>query len=135
MTMPTAHPTPARPVSDSLRFPIAVDPAAGRLAQEPDYPAHVEQLLRQLLLTNPGERVNRPDFGCGLRRMVFAPNTPEGASLLEVTISGAVNRWLASVVVLERVTARATGETLNVTLAYRLTTQPGRRVLTLAVTP
>ena len=32
-----------------------------------DLAAHVDQLLRQVLLTAPGERVNRPDFGCGLR--------------------------------------------------------------------
>ena len=53
-----------RPVLDSVRYPFGVDPEAGRLAQEPDYDEHVEQLILQVLFTSPGERINRPDFGC-----------------------------------------------------------------------
>src|SRR3546814_10823435 len=35
----------------------------------------VEQSLRLILFTTPGERVLRPEFGCGLRDLVFRPNT------------------------------------------------------------
>ena len=45
----------------SIRYPIAVDVGLGRLAQETNYAEHVDQLIRQVLLTNPGERINRPD--------------------------------------------------------------------------
>ena len=52
----------------SIRYPVAVDPARGALSEERSYPAHVEQLMMQVLLTNPGERINRPDFGCEIGR-------------------------------------------------------------------
>ena len=40
-----------------------------------DYEAHIRDLIEQVLFTSPGERVNRPDFGSGLLRLVFAPNS------------------------------------------------------------
>ena len=46
----------------------------GRTA-DVDVDAHVRQMIEQLLFTNPGERVNRPDFGSGLLQLVFAPNS------------------------------------------------------------
>ena len=85
----------------SIRWPLAVDQLAGTFADEVDYARHVEQLMKQVLLTNPGERIHRPDFGCGLRRMVFAPNDPAAASLLKVTILQALDRWLGTVVSVE----------------------------------
>jgi phage baseplate assembly protein W len=36
----------------------------------------VRDLIEQLLLTGPGERVNRPNFGAGLQQLVFAGNSP-----------------------------------------------------------
>ena len=55
-------------------FPFRVDAASQQTAQT-SYPCHVDQMVRQLLLTSPGERVNLPQFGCGLRSLVFAPNS------------------------------------------------------------
>ena len=34
---------------------------------------HVRDMIFNVLFTSPGERVNRPDFGCGLKTLVFAP--------------------------------------------------------------
>ena len=55
-------------------FPFRIAPGASRSA-EAGYPDHVDQLLRQLLLTSPGERTCLPEFGCGLRQLVFAPQS------------------------------------------------------------
>jgi hypothetical protein len=41
---------------------------------------HIRDLIEQVLFTSPGERVNRPDFGSGLRQLVFAPNSDERAA-------------------------------------------------------
>jgi phage baseplate assembly protein W len=54
--------------------PFRVDPASQQTGQA-GYGDHVYQMVRQLLLTSPGERVNLPQFGCGLRALVFAPIT------------------------------------------------------------
>ena len=43
---------------------------------------HIRDLIEQILFTSPGERVNRPTFGCGLNQLVFAPNSPELAAAL-----------------------------------------------------
>jgi phage baseplate assembly protein W len=123
----------AQPVT-SIRYPIAVDAGLGRLAVESDYAAHVEQLMRQVLFTNPGERVNRPDFGCGLRRMVFAPNSEVTASLLQVTVFQALTRWLGSVIEVDRVETAAREEILEVQIAYVLRARQERRYLNLEVT-
>jgi uncharacterized protein len=122
-----------RPVSDSIRYPFAVDPQAGRLAQEPDYAAHVDQLIRQILLTSPGERINRPDFGCGLRRMVFAPNSTATASLLQVMVLEALERWLAGVITVDQVRVVATDAVLEVTVAYSIDARAERHFLNLVV--
>ena len=118
----------------SIRFPIAIDGGLGRLATEEDYAAHVEQMMKQVLLTNPGERVNRPDFGCGIRRMVFAPNSELSASLAQVSIYQALDKWLGSVVDVTRVEVQARAEVLEITIAYMLRVRQERRILNLEVT-
>ena len=117
----------------ALRHPIAVDPALGEIARETSYARHVEQMIRQVLFTAPGERVNRPDFGCGLRRMVFAPNSEAGASLLKVQIRQALDRWLGTVIRVSDVVARADEEALRVTVVYVLKARQERRYLNLEV--
>jgi phage baseplate assembly protein W len=117
----------------SIRWPIAVDTKLGALADETDYGRHVDQLMRQVLLTNPGERIHRPDFGCGLRRMVFAPNNPASASLLKVTILQALQKWLGTVIDVEEVEVNATDETLSVAIRYVLRARQERRYLNVEV--
>lgn len=119
----------------SIRYPLGVDAALGRLAEETDYVEHVEQLIRQVLLTNPGERVNRPDFGCGVRRMLFAPNSRLTASLAQVTIFEALNRWLGSAIAVSDVAVRAVDERLDIRIAYTLKTRQEKRFLNLEVAP
>ena len=51
---------------------------------------HIRDLLEELLFTNPGERVNRPDFGSGLIQLVFTPTSPEVAAALQFTLKAAI---------------------------------------------
>jgi len=113
----------------ALRFPFAIDAGGGRAAEEGDYEAYVRQLIRQVLLTAPGERINRPDFGAGLRRMVFAPNSPAIASLTQTFVFQALTRWLGSVIKVEQVTVTAEEATLHVTLRYLVLQRGEVRVL------
>jgi len=118
----------------AIRFPFAVDPGGGRLRQESVYERYVEQLVRQVLLTSPGERVHRPDFGAGLRRMVFAPNSPGTASLVQAAVFEALDRWLGTLIRVDDVTAAARGERLEVEVVYTVLARRERRVLNLEVT-
>ncbi len=118
----------------SLRYPIAVDPARGRLGQEQDYDAHVEQLVRQVLLTAPGERINRPDFGCGVKRLVFAPGGEVAATLAQAIIYQALTKWLGNVIGVFEVTVRAEDSTLIIRVGYAVKAIGRRRYLNLEVT-
>ena len=52
-----------------MDYPFTIDNRGGVGVTDED--DHIRDMIEQVLFTNPGERVNRPDFGCGLRRMVF----------------------------------------------------------------
>lgn len=104
----------------AIKYPFAIDAGLGQLAVESDYAEHVEQLMKQVLFTNPGERINRPDFGCGIRRMVFAPNSQESASLAQVTIYQALERWLGNLIKVDSVEVNAVEEVLTVQIGYLL---------------
>ncbi|SNS14182.1 hypothetical protein SAMN06893096_102201 [Geodermatophilus pulveris] len=79
---------------------------------------HVRDMLLQLVLTDPGERVNRPGFGCGVRQLVFGPNSPELAAALQFTMQAAVQRELGDVLVLERSEATSEDAALPVSVTY-----------------
>lgn len=85
---------------------------------------HVREQIEQVLFTDPGERVFRPEFGAGIRTLVFEPNA---SALAEVTRK----RLLASLsVALEgevdprtlNVEVRGEGEELRVVITYSLAT-------------
>jgi uncharacterized protein len=118
----------------SIRYPFTIDPGVGRVADETDYPAHIEQLMKQVLFTAPGERINRPDFGCGIKRLVFAPNDQVSASLAQVVIFQSLDRWLGTVITVQDVKAAAIEERLEIRIAYSLKAQRERRYLNLEVT-
>ena len=66
--------------------------AQGRLpvAQGPE---KVRQAIFTVLDTDPGERVMRPDFGCGLRRWLMHPNNPATRAGIQREIEAALGRW------------------------------------------
>lgn len=118
----------------SIKNPFAVDLGRGSLAEEERYAKHVEQMMHQVLFTAPGERINRPDFGCGIKRLVFAPNSEVSAALAQVTIFQSLTKWLGTAITVNDVKALAVDERLEITIAYTLKTQGERRYLNLQVT-
>jgi phage baseplate assembly protein W len=89
---------------------------------------HVRDLIEQVLFTAPGERVNRPDFGCGLAQLVFAPNSAELAAATQFLIQGALQQWLGDVIELEGVAVRSEEATLRVVVQYRVRRSDVRRI-------
>lgn len=55
---------------------------------------HLNDLILQVLFTNPGERVNLPEFGVGVQRLVFAPNSDALRSSVQFLVSTNLQRWL-----------------------------------------
>jgi Bacteriophage baseplate protein W len=99
-----------------LDFPLGFD-AHGRTAvTDPD--DHVRDMIYLVLFTAPGERVNRPEFGCGVKQLVFAPLSDALTAATEQLIHGALIRWLDPVISLESVSATADEATLQIKVSY-----------------
>ncbi|SHN40800.1 GPW/gp25 family protein [Chitinophaga sp. CF418] len=118
----------------SIRYPFAIDQGLGTLMEEQNYDQHVKQLMLQVLFTNPGERINRPDFGCGIRRMVFAPNSEVSANLTKVAVTQALEKWMADLVSVVDVKVTSVNEKLEVGIVYILNARQERHYLNLEVT-
>lgn len=103
-------------MSGTLDFPWAVD-GTGRTATT-GRDEHVRDLIEQVLLTAPGERVMRPEFGAGLLAQVFAPAGPEVAAASEFLIQASLERELASVIAIEAVEVEARDAALIATISY-----------------
>lgn len=72
----------------------------------------------QVLFTAPGERVNLPEFGCGLFNLVFEPNDDILAAAMEFTVGQALTRWLGSEILVEGVRVDSLEETMNIEIVY-----------------
>jgi uncharacterized protein len=119
---------------EGFRHPVTVDAAVGRLQKERDYPAYVVQLIKQVLLTTPGERVNRPDFGAGLRRLLFSPSSTETATLLQTTVFQSLDRWLGDIISVDQVQAAFADGRLDIVIVYTVKSRGDTQVLNLEVT-
>jgi phage baseplate assembly protein W len=99
----------------------------GRTAQT-DSDGHIRDLIEQVLFTSPGERVNRPDFGCGLKRLVFAPNSEELATATEFLVQSSLQQWLGEVIKVESVEVESRDAELHVTIEYVIREGQDRKV-------
>lgn len=100
----------------NIDFPLHFD-NRGRSATTVD-DDHIRDMIEQLLFTNPGERVNRPDFGSGLLQLVFAPNSPELAATLQFTMQAALQQWLSDLIDVQALDVTSEDAMLRVTLQY-----------------
>jgi uncharacterized protein len=100
----------------NIDFPFDFD-AGGRTASTTDND-HIRDMIEQFLFTNPGERVNRPDFGSGLLKLIFAPNSPELAAALKVTIQAGLQRWLGDLIEVRKLECTSEDSTLRVEVVY-----------------
>lgn len=99
-----------------LDFPFTLD-EQGRSAATPG-DDHIRDMIALVLFTAPGERVNRPEFGCGVKQLVFAPLSDALAAATEQLIHGALIRWLDPVISLEKVETMAAESTLEIRISY-----------------
>jgi phage baseplate assembly protein W len=100
----------------NIDYPYHFD-GLGRTASADD-PKHIRDLIEQLLFTIPGERVNRPDFGCGLMQLVFAPNSGELAAATQFLVQGSLQQWLGDLIQVESVELNSEESTLSVKIHY-----------------
>lgn len=100
----------------NIDYPFQFDNRGRTVATGDD--DHVRDMIEQFLFTNPGERVNRPDFGSGLLQLIFAPNSPELAATLQFTVQAGLQQWLGDVIAVEALEVTSDEATLRVELKY-----------------
>ena len=112
-------------------FPVAIAADTG-LVELARYEEDIRESLRIILGTAKGERVMRPEFGCGIHDLVFAALTAQLVAEVETTVREALRTYEARIDVL-RVSVDSTrldqGH-LDVVIDYeiRATNQPGNYV-------
>ena len=99
-----------------LDYPYHFD-ARGRTAAT-EAGDHIRDLIEQVLFTTPGERVNRPTFGCGVLELLFAPNSDQLAATTQVVVHGALQQWLGDLIQVEHVDVESEDATLRLTITY-----------------
>ena len=109
-----------------VAFPLRTD-ARGRTARADDR-EHVRDLIEQVLFTAPGERVNRPDFGSGLLKLVFDPNRHEVATATQMLVQSSLQQWLGDIIEVEDATVEGGEAKLVVSVVYRLVRTQERHV-------
>ena len=107
-------------VGQGLTFPLNVN-SRGHLALTTGTD-NIEQSIQVILETMPGERVMRPDYGCDIYRLIFAPNDDTTAGLAIHYVRQALERWEPRIQVLRVDTERSleTPDQLDILIEYRI---------------
>ena len=100
-------------IRNDFAVPFHIDAASGQAAQA-SYQDHVDQMVRQILLTDPGERVCLPTFGAGLRRLLFSPLTAQLQASATMIITQSLNMWLANQITVQNVAVATPASTPGV---------------------
>lgn len=99
-----------------LDFPFRID-ETGRVATT-DADDRLRDMIYQVLFTSPGERVDLPNFGCGLLQLVFAPNSDALAAATQLLVQGSLQQWLGDLIQVERLLVQNDDSQLIVSLVY-----------------
>lgn len=76
--------------------------------------------------------MNEPEFGCGLKERVFSPNDEILATLVDLRISQALDRWLGDKIVTDEINVQSIDERLMIEIVYTVkeTSEQDSTVLT-----
>lgn len=77
----------------------------------------VKQSIQQIILTSPGERVMRADFGCNAYAFVFENNDEILAELIRTEVAGAIGRYEPRAIV-QAVTTERDGSSVIITIKF-----------------
>jgi uncharacterized protein len=110
----------AFPVSWQAQGVCRISPAA--------HEKSIDQAIRIILETGKGERVMRPDFGCGIHDLVFGVNDGTTLGLIEYEVRESLRRWEPRIDVLDVRAAIAgeQGESVHISIDYRVRSTDSR---------
>jgi uncharacterized protein len=111
----------------NLNYPFGYDGRGQTAACEED--DHIRQMIEQVIFTSQSERVNRPSFGSGILKLVFAPNSDALAAATSLTVQGALQHWLGDLIQIESVEVQSTDGSLNVLVQYTIRRTQERKTI------
>jgi phage baseplate assembly protein W len=102
------------------KFPVRVD-SEGKIAMS-EYETDIKEAIKIILGTAKGERVMRPDFGCGIHDFVFSPVNKATLSLVENTVRESLTFWEPRIelIKVEAIPEVSAEEKLLVSIDYRV---------------
>jgi phage baseplate assembly protein W len=117
-----------------LAYPYSVSGQGTPNTSSPE--DHLRELILQLLFTVPGERVNLPEFGVGVQRLVFEPNSDTLRTSVQFLISTNLQRWLGDRINVEQVSVTSVineEETVTIEIVYTLNATQQRQSMQVVV--
>lgn len=82
------------------KFPVGVDPTTGHIAMS-EFEQDIKESIRIIVTTAPGERVMRPEFGCGIHDLVFSAMSRATLGVFESRVRESINQFEARVEILK----------------------------------
>jgi len=106
----------------SVALPLAINTTDGAYALHKDLASMANQNLKMVVLTNPGERIMQPDFGAGIRQLLFEPANANTVEDVKNRIQTQVNRYLPYINLIELnvFVSETDAATLAVSLKYSI---------------
>jgi len=74
------------------KFPVGVDSSTGSIVMS-EYENKIKESIWIILSTSKGERVMRPDFGCGIHEFVFETMNTTTLGMMESSVRDALRLW------------------------------------------
>ncbi len=78
-------------LGQGMAYPLHVNPRGELALAKGEEDIH--QAILIILQTRPGERVRRPEFGCGVQDVIFEPRTAATKELLAYNVRKALVQW------------------------------------------
>lgn len=85
-----------------------------------DLENHISQLIEQILFTLPGERVNRPTFGCGLRQLMFSPISQELLNIFRDDVNCSLETYLRDMITVNEVSVKLDNNSFKINIYYTI---------------
>ena len=85
-----------------------------------NFETHISQLIEQILLTEPGERVNRPTFGCGCKSIIFSPQNQELFAVVRDNIKRSLETYISDIITVDKVSINMENNTFMIYINYTI---------------
>ena len=81
---------------------------------------NIRNMIVSILLTSPGERVNMPNFGCGLKELIFSTNGPVQQSVVDFIVTTALEEWIGDLIEVNTVDVTTIDEKIIIHIEYEI---------------